>query len=149
MRIKCYKCGKIIDKSKSILGSYKGILRGGQAYFCSKKCSNVFNKMIGDNSPSWKGGVTPLHERLRKTSEYKEWRKAVFVRDNYECQICGIRGGNLRANHIKKFADYPELRTNINNGITICKNCDLILVLRKEPEWESYFNFNLKMRNYV
>lgn len=75
-------------------------------------------------------GVTPLHEKLRRTDEYKQWRKSVFERDNYTCQECGIKssiGINvfLHADHIKPFAFFPELRTTLSNGRTLCKQCHL------------------------
>ncbi|MFA5351587.1 MAG: NUMOD3 domain-containing DNA-binding protein [Candidatus Omnitrophota bacterium] len=95
----------------------------------------------------WKGGITPIAKAVRNSLEYKLWREAIFKRDNYTCQICGKRGGDMRANHIKKFADYPELRFDLNNGITICKECDYKWIIGHEPEWESYFNFNLETRN--
>ena len=36
---------------------------------------------------------------------------------------CGKRGGDLQAHHIKRFVDYIELRTDISNGLTLCKEC--------------------------
>ena len=72
------------------------------------------------------------------------------------CLICGKFFGKpyhrsrkswLRANHVKKFADYPELRLIENNGITICRECDIKWVLHHENEWESYFNFLLLIKN--
>lgn len=62
-------------------------------------------------------------KRDRSTFEYIEWRKRVFSRDNFSCQICGNVGGKLNAHHIKRFADYPSLRFEVNNGITLCEMC--------------------------
>jgi rubrerythrin len=76
----------------------------------------------GEKNVNWKGGVTPLNEKIRKSPTYKEWRKAVFERDNYTCQMCGKKGGKLHAHHIRLFSEYPELRFEVNNGLTLCKN---------------------------
>lgn len=59
----------------------------------------------------------------RKTPQYAEWRTAVFERDGYRCAICGEVGGRLNAHHIKPFAKYPDLRLDIDNGITLCEKC--------------------------
>lgn len=59
----------------------------------------------------------------RHSSEYKEWRQKVFVRDNFTCQICNQVGGTLNAHHIKTFKKYPKLRFDVNNGITLCESC--------------------------
>lgn len=79
----------------------------------------------GENHWNWQGGITPINEKIRKSSDYKVWRKAVFERDNYTCQICDQVGGKLNADHIKRFADYPELRLAIDNGRTLCESCHL------------------------
>jgi hypothetical protein len=80
----------------------------------------------GSGNPAWKGGLTPLRTKIWHSKEYQTWRKAVFERDNYTCQICGRRGGILNADHIKRFAEYPEL----TNGRTLCLSCH-----RKTPTW--------------
>ena len=77
----------------------------------------------GAKNVNWKGGVTPERKRIRKSIEYKLWRKAVFERDNFTCQKCGQKGGKLVAHHINNFADFPELRFAIDNGITLCEKC--------------------------
>lgn len=82
----------------------------------------------GAGNPNWKGGKTPLHLAVRTSLEYRLWRTAVFERDNYTCVWCGARNGNgrdvyLEADHIKSFADYPDLRLAIDNGRTLCKPC--------------------------
>ena len=77
----------------------------------------------GCNNHNWKGGVTPERKRIRNTKEYKEWRTAIFLRDNYTCVWCGQVGGDLNADHIKPFARFPDLRFDINNGRTLCVSC--------------------------
>jgi len=77
----------------------------------------------GPNNNNWKGGITPINEKIRKSPEYKLWRLAVFERDKYTCIWCGKKGGTLNADHIKPFCDYPELRFAIDNGRTLCLSC--------------------------
>lgn len=77
----------------------------------------------GENNHFWKGGITPLHRRLRQTSKYAEWRTAVYERDDYTCQQCGQKGGRLNADHVKSFSDHPELRCILSNGRTLCESC--------------------------
>ena len=68
-------------------------------------------------------GVTPIDKIIRCSSVYKKWRTDVFKRDDYTCQTCGERGGVLRADHIKPFAFFPELRFELSNGRTLCDPC--------------------------
>lgn len=77
----------------------------------------------GENHYNWKGGITPEIRKIRNCRDMKLWREAVFKRDNYICQDCKVRGGNLQAHHIKPFAWFPELRLAIDNGVTLCKGC--------------------------
>lgn len=77
----------------------------------------------GEKSHAWKGGRTPVSKAARLTRDYRQWRGAVFERDDHTCQGCGKRGGELNAHHAKPFATHPELRTELSNGITLCKPC--------------------------
>lgn len=70
----------------------------------------------------------------RKTPQYAAWRTAVFERDGYRCAICGEVGGRLNAHHIKPFAKYPELRLDIDNGITLCEECHREVHRKKEKD---------------
>ncbi len=38
------------------------------------------------------------------------------------CYLCEARK-ELEAHHLKSFIQYPDLRFDINNGITLCKKC--------------------------
>lgn len=79
----------------------------------------------GNKNPNWKGGITPIHLAIRSSKEYKEWRKAVYERDNYTCIFCGVKGDgkNLNADHILPFAIHEDLRLEISNGRTLCIEC--------------------------
>jgi 5-methylcytosine-specific restriction endonuclease McrA/predicted DNA-binding protein YlxM (UPF0122 family) len=77
----------------------------------------------GKKHPNWKGCITPKNTKIRSSLEMRLWKKAVFERDNFTCQKCGKKGGDLHAHHINNFADFPELRVAIDNGITLCKEC--------------------------
>lgn len=77
----------------------------------------------GKKHPNWKGGITSERGRIHSSREYKDWRRKVFEHDNHTCQRCNIRGGNLHAHHIKPFSEHPESRFDINNGVTLCKEC--------------------------
>ncbi len=59
----------------------------------------------------------------RKSIEYAKWRKRVFERDNYTCQMCGYRGSKLNAHHIMKYSEYPLYRCDVKNGVTLCEEC--------------------------
>src|ERR1035437_876593 len=61
-----------------------------------------------ERSSFWKGGIADKNRNFRlnimRTPEYKEWRKAVFKRDDYICVLCRTLG-LINADHIIKFAD--------------------------------------------
>lgn len=76
----------------------------------------------GTNHPRYTGG---RRKRAIEYSryKYKVWRTTIYERDNYTCQDCGKRGGKLNAHHIKPWKQYPSLRYEISNGITLCWDC--------------------------
>jgi endogenous inhibitor of DNA gyrase (YacG/DUF329 family) len=90
--------------------------------FCSPKCYHQdLTTRRGDKTSGWKGGKTESDKR--KSLEYKEWRLAVFERDNYACVKCGMRGVELNAHHISSFKKDIKGQLDIDNGITLCKKC--------------------------
>lgn len=92
---------------------------------------SLIGVQAGANNPAWKGGTTPERQRLYKTQEWKGMLKSVYARDHYTCQRCkcGTTGGRSMkssvAHHIKSYSDYPELRADMGNLVTLCRKCHL------------------------
>ncbi|QDP42880.1 putative HNH endonuclease [Bacillus phage vB_BmeM-Goe8] len=57
----------------------------------------------------------------RMYPEYYQWVRDVYLRDDFTCQKCKKRGGELHAHHIFSYAKYKDKRTDIANGVTLCK----------------------------
>lgn len=80
-----------------------------------------FKGRMGKNSNAWKGGYR-IKRNERNDSLYQLWVYQVKKRDNNNCVFKGqdCSGYNI-VHHILSWRDYPELRYNINNGITLCQ----------------------------
>lgn len=76
----------------------------------------------GENNPNWKGGYRNHRQTEMGRVEYKIWRATIFKRDKHKCILCG-NNLDLQANHIKTWKKYPELRYDIYNGVTLCREC--------------------------
>lgn len=112
------------ETKKKISQSHKGKKKPWAGKFLTEDGRRrLIDSMSGANSKSWKGGITLLHKKIRNSAEYKSWRRSVFKRDNYTCLWCSKRGIYLEADHIKQFALFPQLRFDINNGRTLCREC--------------------------
>jgi predicted restriction endonuclease len=62
-------------------------------------------------------------KRDYRSPEYMIWRKKIYERDRYKCQWPGcLSSKKINAHHIKTWANFPGLRFDTNNGITLCKN---------------------------
>ena len=77
----------------------------------------------GENHSCWFKDRTELKksDRNSKSSACVDWKKNVYKRDSWKCKINNSDcKGRLEAHHILPWIDYPELRFDINNGITLC-----------------------------
>lgn len=118
--IVCFFCKKQYKVHSSTL-KWNDI-RGHKKNHCSKKCKT--SSYTAALHPNWIKDRSSLRgRRAIGNAQQREWRKAVFERDNYTCQGCNQRGGELQADHELPFSLYPELRTEILNGRTFCLKC--------------------------
>lgn len=110
--------GRISCRKGKSFEAIKGDKNPAKRIEVRKKLSEMFK---GNKGSNWKGGITPDNLKIRKSIEMSLWRESVFARDNWTCQKYGSRGCKLHPHHIKNFAEYPELRFAIDNGITFSK----------------------------
>lgn len=78
---------------------------------------------FGQNNPRWIEDRTQIKisDRIKNDPLRKQWTKSVYIRDNWKCKIANQDcHGRIEAHHILTWKDYPELRYEINNGITLC-----------------------------
>ena len=106
--INCFQCKKEIRIKR-----YR--IKRSQYIHCSKECSNKTQDK----------GKSSLMQKIKASKKWKIWRETIFKRDNYTCQFCKRKGGELHPDHIKPKALYPELIFDINNGRTLCKDCHI------------------------
>ena len=132
---------KFCSKECSRLGiEYKGLFQKGHSDLVppesrghseetKKKISDHQRKnlRIGQASPNWRGGLRTERKKAMGKWEYRDWRTAVFTRDNWTCQCCGVRGVYLEADHIKPWCAFPDLRYAVDNGRTVCRPCHMKL----------------------
>ena len=131
----CVTCGKVVRKKKfctrqcyydSLKGRVPENKRRPNCIVCDKECKKGARRYCSREcylSVHTANNITPDLDLLRSSAAYKDWRSAVFQRDDFTCQGCGKRGGFLHADHIKNFAHHPELRLELSNGRTLCVPC--------------------------
>lgn len=75
----------------------------------------------GERNYRWNPNKTlSQRHKDRKLPEYQQWKKSVFGRDWYICQITGVKGhGDLVAHHLNGYNWDIKNRFNIDNGITV------------------------------
>ncbi len=133
----CYKKAVYIPDKICLMCRKSFHTKELEGKFCSRECHRLYRlqhpikywlgkkrpNLSKEKNPAWKGGVTSLSKLLRSTLAFKEWRRKVFERDNYTCQICFKRGLFLEPHHLKNVANHPELAFDFNNGVTLCIGC--------------------------
>ena len=115
----------------------------------------------GKHHYNWQGGTyNTKMDKIRRSTGYKKWRNAVFMRDNYTCKKCDLKNVSelngiktlsykhklvnklLTAHHLVSFKDNPKVRLNIDNGVTLCIKCHNTFHLK-------YGNVDFTFENYV
>jgi hypothetical protein len=137
-----YTCPSHPDKDTSI--TLKDLMRGVRCSYCYRDNSK------GENHPSYNPDLSDEERAYKRNDiEYYDWRRKVFERDSYTCTTCGDnKGGNLVAHHKDGYGWCRERRTDIDNGVTLCKQChkDFHILYRIKNNTESQYNEWVKER---
>ncbi len=126
---RCRSCAISIEKNKpeykkihSELARIQVLAQGGIPN--AVKFKNGHTLFVGEKSPNWKGGITPKYQQGRSSKKYKDFRIECFKKDNYTCVICGSKE-KIEMDHIKPYYKYIELRYDITNVRTLCRECHI------------------------
>jgi 5-methylcytosine-specific restriction endonuclease McrA len=89
----------------------------GDGRFCSAGC---YNAQRAAKAKDWSE-----HGEITDSLQYRQWRLAVYERDNYRCRWCGMKPTDrvLHAHHIWPRSKHPHLVFEISNSITLCAAC--------------------------
>jgi len=127
----CQQITSICPMCNNVMPKYKK--QGRLRLYCSNSCSiksspitsETMDKIQVARKETYdkKGRRSSDNKLARQSKPYFEWRKAVYKRDDYTCQYCNKRGGELHPHHIKPFATHKSLRFEISNGVTLCATC--------------------------
>ena len=75
----------------------------------------------GDKHPLWIKDRSKLSTDRRNDPKYRQWLIDVKIRDNFKCKINNKEcKGRIESHHIRAWRDYPKLRYEVSNGITLC-----------------------------
>lgn len=115
LKFKCYK-----HPRKDTQITYGSLRDGHKCFYCA------IESISGENSPHYNHAISEEERALdrRYDSEHHRWRIAVFQRDNFTCQACGIFERNrVNAHHKDSHHWCIERRHDISNGVTLCVSC--------------------------
>lgn len=90
----------------------------------TRKKISIFNTTLtGEKARRWIKDRSKLVKRQERNDvAYKDWRRQVWLRDSFKCKIANPNcEGRIEAHHILSWRYYPELRYQVNNGITLCR----------------------------
>lgn len=92
---------------------------------------------------NWDGFISSGNKNER--NKFKRLiQKQIFERDDYTCQLCGVRGVALQVDHIQSWAQYVELRFNMDNCRTLCMDCHYQITFNKPKPKNIIWGHNFK-----
>ena len=102
----------IIDCVAILLGDYSNIRKKASLLILKAAYSPKFVKFLLEDER--------LYPISRNDSRVRMWTKKVLSKG--KCETCGSEN-DLEAHHIISWAEYPQGRIDVKNGICLCHEC--------------------------
>jgi 5-methylcytosine-specific restriction endonuclease McrA len=97
--------------------------------------------LVKENHHNWRGGKS--YEPYTPSFD-KQTKERVRVRDNFQCQLCGIPElecyEHLHIHHI----DYDKKNCDIKNLISLCRSCHCKTIYHRDY-WNNYFTEKIEV----
>lgn len=142
--------GQFIKGSKPKNGFKKGVKPWNKGKKLSletkQKVSKSLKQKWGDTHYRNNMSIKHTGKTREQASNWKggslKWRKQqALIRDNYTCQICGLRDIEImQIDHIKPQSIFPELSLEMNNLMTLCPNCHARKTVREKKQGYKIIN---------
>lgn len=122
---KCLTCKCDCGTIKDILSTR---IANNKVVSCGCYRIEVVKSITGEKHHNWNPDKSTEEKNKDRTQRrHKEWdsvkwRKAVFLRDGFRCQLCGNKR-NLNSHHLNCWSLFKDQRYDVNNGITLCNAC--------------------------
>ncbi len=127
-RLAAWRIGELLDVSKPT------ILKWLKSYDIPIRTSR---EAAMGNSSHRKADHDPLDNMYQRSKFGRLYKLKVLERDDYTCQICQKRGGNLHIDHIKSWSSYPSLRFDLDNCRTLCVPCHYYVTFKRQINHKS------------
>ena len=110
----CRQCAKVF---KPKTGSTRPV-------YCGRSCANSAHsaRMIGENNPGWRDGMSSIRYKPYIVRAFKEVRPKILNRDGMECVQCDSRK-QLQVHHI----NLNPSDNRWSNLVTLCVRCHMKL----------------------
>lgn len=118
--VHCIYCDRVFAPTRtsirSRLDSINGRFKGAHNFYCSTNCKTA--------CPTYGQKMYPKDFKPATSREVQpQLRKLVLKRDDYNCTKCGKTKAQLHCHHIDPVIDNPIESADIDNCITLCKDC--------------------------
>jgi len=103
------------------------------------------DKIKGENSPHWLGGLS----FLPYTKDFnKELKLQIRQRDSYQCQLCGMTEAENKKSLTIHHIDYDKSNSIVGNLIAVCVSCNTKVNINRDY-WQGHFSQTIQAKGII